>query len=334
MIAVPVYHLCVYNGIFYGSFGRNSYLGLALCCGGGVVADYAFMALSAYFLLDTQGKPVHKKFLSVLFEVAVIYVIKRITIESVFDYRPDNYMVHDFFLKGAWWFVYAYLAILLLYPLLNKWIYGLELPRLRLCCIVLGALLLLQGIFNKSNFGGDLTAFLCTYFYMGYLKRTDWRQMLFVKNKRSSQILFYLFMYAGLLVGTCILRTRGIMENESLVLSVIDRLLGKYCILQFFMGIDVFLLFKNIEMKYSKTVNRLARSTFTVFLLHESVLAVFWYFGKCRTELPYLDMGRFLLWTGIYVGCCFAVGIVIREIYERMCRPFFDRLAEKMTGKI
>ena len=54
MLSVVVYHLVLYNGVLATEFNPKTLIGLLATSGGAIVADYAFICLSAYFLLETK----------------------------------------------------------------------------------------------------------------------------------------------------------------------------------------------------------------------------------------------------------------------------------------
>ena len=64
MLTIPVYHLMLYNGVFYMDYHKNVAPGLFLSSGGAITADYAFIALTSYFLLESKDRPVIRRFLT------------------------------------------------------------------------------------------------------------------------------------------------------------------------------------------------------------------------------------------------------------------------------
>lgn len=330
MLAVPLYHMVIYAGIIYMPYNNMTAEGLLLCSGSAIVADYAFMAMSAYFFLSSKGKPIISKFLSLGIQVVILFGFKMFMIRKVLGFPEIDYYVNDFFVKGAWWFIYVYLVVLLIYPFLNKIIFQLKLSHLLGVCVVLGAVFIYHGVRNDVNFLHDLLAFLFTYFLIGYLKRIEFNRFFCFKNKKSTMLLMYIVGALLTFVFLWWVKQPGNMPTEELASDVVRCMVGKYSFIQFIMGVAVFLLFRSLRVKSNKYINDLAKNVFFVFLLHETVMAIFWYFGKMRTiddVLPYQTFAELILWAIIYIGCCFVFAGVIRWLYDLL----FSRLVEKIV---
>lgn len=327
MIAIPLYHLMVYGGVIYLPYNEFTLPGLIICSGSAIVADYAFMALSSYFLLDSQGCPILSRLLRIFFQVLLMYIVKRVIVCEILGYSQDITFYNDFFIKGSWWFIYAYFLILIIYPVLNKIIYQLDISKLRLVCGLLGAWFLINGFTNDVNMLNDILGFIFIYFVIGYLKRTDFKSFLGIPIKKSNMIVIFCVGYCITLAICYYLKAFGPVGDE-LANEMIQHLVGKYAFIQFVMGISVFLIFRSIQIPVTKWINNLAQNVFYVFLLHETVLAVFWYFGKLRTydnQLPFTNGVEFVGSCIIYIVSSFFFASIIRFLYQ----VFFARIVEK-----
>ena len=85
MLTIPVYHLMLYNGVFYMDYHKNVAPGLFLSSWGAITADYAFIALTSYFLLESKDRPVIRRFLTFGAQVLTLYVIRFIVIRGLWD---------------------------------------------------------------------------------------------------------------------------------------------------------------------------------------------------------------------------------------------------------
>ncbi len=333
MCTIPVYHLMVYNGVYFSPYNANVGAGLFLSALT-IAGDYAYIALSAYFLLDTKGRPVIYKFLSFSAIVLTVYVVKMAVLRGLYGYQEGNYFLEDFLVKGSWWFVYGYLALLLVYPVLNRMIFSVNVKRLRGICIGLGILFTVNGIFNNVWLGNDFLAFLFAYFYLGYQKRTGFQRLLWIRGDKKRLAFFVGICYIGTAAISWYMKLPGVTE-DAVACEIIRRLLGKYCIIQFFMGIALFMIFRQIEMKSSRFVNALAKSTVFVFLLHETVLGVFWYFGKINGLFRFFPRWQFLVWTAVYLLTCFLVGVLAQKAYAACLEAGYDKVIRRIcTWKI
>ena len=184
MLTIPVYHLMLYNGVFYMDYHKNVAPGLFLSSGGAITADYAFIALTSYFLLETKDRPIIRRFLTFGAQVLTLYVIRFAVIRSLWGFDSGNWFVEDYILGGAWWFVAPYMVMLLLYPWLNQWMQKMTICWHGVLCLGLGICFVANSITLRMNFVNDLIAFLFTYVTMGYLRRKDYQRWILPTKKR------------------------------------------------------------------------------------------------------------------------------------------------------
>ncbi len=317
MCMVPLYHLMIYNGIVFVPYYDKTPLGLFLVSGSAITADYAFMALSAHFLLEARNKPVISKFLTVGMQVATMYLVKMVTLRILLGYQGDNPYIEDFLIHGAWWFAYGYLILLLVYPLLNGWIFTAKLKYVKISCVILGILFLIHGAFNQVNFINDLLAFGFTYLMLGCMKRQDYQQLLMIRNTRRNMLLLYLSLFLGTFVAGWLVKYPGHLPSDVIASEIVRRLVGKYSMIQFVMGLALFLLFRSIQIPQSKVINRISKAGFTVFLLHETIMGIWWYWGLADYRMRDYSLGAFLGCSVLYLISCYGVAMIVQEIYDR-----------------
>jgi hypothetical protein len=85
-------------------------------------------------------------------------------------------------------------------------------------------------------------------------------------------------------------------------------------------------------MAYHPWINALAKVTFYVFLLHDTWMGVFWYFGKCANDYGYYSMVAFVLWMIIYLVSSFIAAALVGWIYRRWLEPLWRILVDKIYG--
>lgn len=332
MLTIPVYHLMLYNGVFYMDYHKNVAPGLLLSSGGAITADYAFIALTSYFLLETKDRPIIRRFLTFGAQVLTLYVIRFAVIRSLWGFHSGNWFVEDYILGGAWWFVAPYMVMLLLYPWFNQWMEKMSLCWHRVLCLGLGICFVANGITLRMNFVNDLIAFLFTYVTMGYLRRKDYQRWILPTKKRWMAGI-YLFGFLVTFFVSWYVKMPGVMENDAAANLIVKHLIGKYAPLQFVMGMSVFFFFRDVQMKQSQMINRLAKSVFFVFLLHETVMGVYWYFGKINGQYPYYSVGAFWGWLLIYLLSCLVVGVLAEALYTKFLAPLWRRIIDKICTK-
>lgn len=328
---VVVYHFVLYNGIFATEYNAKTLLGLIFTSGGAIAADYAFICVSAYFLLEMKKKPILKRFFSTGFQILTMYLLRLIVIRGLYGFHTNNIFLEDMIMKGAWWFGYCYLILLLIYPILNKIIDLIPLAWLLLICGILGIWVCVNWISDRVNLFHDMVMFLFVYFSMGFMKRKKYKTFLGFKNRRRTFVLIYLLCYL-LVFATCISLKNNVRLDAETSGILVTRLVGKYFILQAVMGFCVFFLFRHIQMRYHLWINRISKATFFIFLMHETVMGVFWRFGFANgNTLMYCSIKTFLLWLIIYIICCYIVGGVIYLIYEKTVQPLIDKAIDVLN---
>lgn len=328
MITIPLYHSITYGGILHQPYNEFTIYGFVICSGGAIVADYAFMALSSYFFLEHKNQSVLHKMFILLPQVLIMYFLKIITIYDILKFPKDDDILKAFFIKGAWWFIYVYFIVLLIYPILNKIIYKLNQSWILLICVTLGFAFIYIGFKNESNLLHDTIAFLFTYFVIGYLKRNEFTRYLGMKNNKINMMFIYFTGYFITIIIGIYVKMSMKIESEALANEIVQRLIGKYSIVQFLMGIAIFLIFRSINIKFNKWINMIAKNIMYVFLLHETVLAIFWHFGKlCQINghIGYDSISSFIYWNTVYLISVFIFAILIRVMYYVLFKKIIDK---------
>lgn len=332
MLTIPVYHLMLYNGVFYMDYHKNVAPGLFLSSGGAITADYAFIALTSYFLLETKDRPIIRRFLTFGAQVLTLYVIRFAVIRSLWGFDSGNWFVEDYILGGAWWFVAPYMVMLLLYPWLNQWMEKMSLCWHRVLCLGLGICFVANGIALRMNFVNDLIAFLFTYVMMGYLRRKNYQRWILSTKKRWMAGIYLLGFLVTFFVSWYV-KMPGVMADDATANLVVKHLIGKYAPLQFVMGLAVFFFFRDVQLRQSQIINHLAKSVFFVFLLHETVMGVYWYIGKIDGQYPYYSVGAFWGWLLIYLLSCLIVGVSAEALYTKFVAPLWRRVIDRICTK-
>ena len=326
MISIPIYHLVVYNGVFYLD-NSNAYWSLALTVGGAIPADYAFMAMSVYFLVRKKESNI-KRFVVLLFQVVCLFAVKYLTLCCLFGFSDRNYYVDIFLMKGAWWYIYPYLVISLIYPFINKFIEIISKRTMYIITVCLGIVICVQAVINSPSFIQDLVAFLFTYMIFACFRENKD----FVDRIRKKHVILIIVLCEILMLIMVFAAKSGVTGmTEQASYELIRFVIGRYHPVSIVMGYAMFFLFKNIDIGYNKVINKIASVTFYVFLLHDTIMGIFWYYGKCDSRYGHYTTGEFFLWMLIYVVTCFLLCGVIQFIYENTLLRLYKILIDKLV---
>ena len=222
---------------------------------------------------------------------------------------------------------------MLFYPLLNRFIYECKKRTLYLVTAVFGFWFLINEYMNQTIFINDCVMFLFMYLLIGCLVR--YTPGAFIqKHKKAILLSIYITCVLGIILISVMLK----MPNNGLDLETENEIFqwvhGRYNILGVFGGISLFALFKDITVPYIPVIHKLSKLTLLVFLLHETVMSVFWYFEiKSCEYLAYLPSGAFWGLFLIYVLFCFLFAYVMQKAYETCFAPLWNKCFDKILEK-
>lgn len=333
---IPIYHWFLYNGIFYVSDEPNAVSSLFLFTGIPFTCLYAFMTMSSYFMLEKKYSWSFKKVYSFLALIITLYIFKTILINCLFQGYYMNYYIDTFFLKGAWWYVYPYILIMIFYPILNYIIYHLPLKMLYLCTSLFGIWFITNSVINNTMMLNDCVMFLFIYFLMGCAKRRkESCKPLAFYQKHKKQILIGLYVICIVIHTALSLYFNSSSNHFDLETStlLLQKVHGRYNIFGLCGGIALFTYFKDIEVPYKPIIHKISKVTLFVFLLHESVMSVFWYFEiKSAEYLTYLPAVEFWTWLILYMVLCIVFATIMYKLYYTFVAPLWDKLITPLSN--
>lgn len=329
---IPIYHWLLYNGIFYAQNSTNSIISLVLFSAIPFSCLYAFIAMSSYFLIKKKYQWSAKKVLSFAALAITLFIFKYVFIHVLFIGRDMYSFIYDFFINGAWWYVYPYILLMIVYPLLNRFIYNVHILVLYAGTLLSGTWFMVNSYNNDTRFINDCVMFLFLYLVMGCLERHKDSSAFYQKHKKAILITIYSL---GILLATglCIyFKLFATTLSPTEIEGIIQKIHGRYTIIGFVCGIAIFTLFRNIEVPYKPIIHKMSKLTLYVFLLHETVMSVFWRYEIKGVEgLAYLPEWQFFLLIFVYMILCIGVAYIIYKAYTTLVEPLWNKLIEKIT---
>lgn len=322
---IPTYHWLLYNGIFYADNSINNLISIIPFSGISFSCLYAFITMSSYFLLKKKYSWNLKKVLDFVALIITLLIFKNIVINSLFPGEMMNYYVDTFFIKGAWWYVYPYILLMIFYPLLNRFIYNCKKTTLYICTAILGVWFLVNEVLNLTIMLNDCVMFLFLYFTMASLMRHEPSDF-YKKHKKIILASIYTICVVAITVISLLLK----IPNNGLSLELENEIFqwahGRYNILGVISGIALFTIFKDIEVPYIPMIHKASKITLFVFLLHETVMCVFWHFEiKSCEYLSYLPSAEFFGLFFIYIVFCILGAFLIYQAYYTLLAPLWDK---------
>lgn len=238
---------------------------------GGKIGVNVFVIIGAWFLVDKEFK--FARILKIWLET-FFYLIFFEALCIVFQI-PDTDQSFKALVKcilPVWgknyWFVSVYIVLLFLTPMLNLLIknMGQKFYRNQLIVMTLGLSVIpsvLPGRF--SSFANEVIWFAYLYLLTGYMKKY---QKITMSKKRLVIIfgLSWLIIFASELIFTLYGKTD--LPMSELVYEKKSFFINMYTVPILICSLSMFLFFKQLNIRYCKTINMLAQGTLGVYLLH------------------------------------------------------------------
>lgn len=308
---------------------------------GGQIGVGCFILVSGYFMVEQ--KITSKKLLKLAGEVWfytisiwLIWIISNIALDNPFD-RVELFKqtLSAFFpiLFSHYWFVTAYIILMILSPFLNKLIFSLDKKQYQTFLIsILLIFVVLSGGFPKffsGMMGGRLIPVIIMYFIAGYLRRFD-----DLKKKNSARhFLVALICYVLLFISCYFITFLGLKLNNEAILEerYFYRVLNSPLVV--IISVELFIGFLRQDIKYSKIINALASCTFGVYLLHSNKIL--------SSHLPklfpiYKEQNAFLvfLYSIFSVLCIYFIASLIDFIRKNSVEKIWIYFLDKELDKV
>lgn len=254
----------------------------------GILGVDLFVIISAWFLCEQKFRTT--KLISLIFEV-ITYVFAFTILSVVWNtYKAGGgeafvavlrHHTSEFlspFWANEYWFITAYIFMLLIAPFINKLHEFFDQKSLKTLLVLFSFI----PVYSTINGGGviqDVMNFCYIYFLISYLKRTD-----FCLKSKVLKILPYILI-GGIVVGKVVF---GIISNSmssvddafvSNVFLFFDRFLNstildinRHSLILLIIALLIFFSVKDIKPFYSKCINWISGCTLGVYLFHENSL--------------------------------------------------------------
>lgn len=233
----------------------------------GKVAVNVFVMTSGYFLCTKDNFEIKriiplvaKAFSFVIIGLIIGYYVLHIEIENTQILLKNIFPV----IFGKWWFFSSYIFMYLCYPYINILIKNMNIKQHKTLLILLTFILVvittLRGaVLDHANIAANVTWFTYLYLIAAYIRIYD---DAFKKINGRWLIIFILS-----LIGIC-----ASYVIHTLTKNYVDRVFffdnnRPFIIL---LSVSLFMIFKNLNIKYSKTINVISSTTFGIYLLHDN----------------------------------------------------------------
>ncbi len=296
----------------------------------GTIGVVLFILLTGYFMIDKKINVRH--FFNVTIETMLysygILIISAVFFKNHIAFTPMAiYKSALPVLTGQYWFVTVYLILYITIPLLNKLFDILDKTTFRrylLFFLFLWFLVPLV-VYRIGLARGPLTNFICLYYIGAYIKRYG---IPFFEKKRNaiiaiilSEAIICLYQFVYLILN---------YFNESLFMYIT----WSNSILTVITSVSVFVIIKNIKIKYNPIINYFSSSAFAVYLITENIIVkkVLWtkiFHCNHAPNFWYMFFNMIFAVTVSYLVCT-----LIDKLRVKIFKEHLINIAEKIYNKI
>ncbi|WP_421076788.1 acyltransferase family protein [Lactobacillus gasseri] len=217
--------------------------------------------MSAYFLSGSRFK---LKSLKKIWGITLFYSISIYMLLVVFHVIPINPKdaLKSFLpvLTGNYWYVSAYIGMYILVPYMNlviEYLNKKDFQKLLITLFVMFSLLPYMKNITVITNNNSVINLVYIYFIGGYLRKYNDD---FSKDKMKYYILSF--------IGSLVLMLASIIVIDFIKPNHWFAFLTTSSPLEAIAGISLFLIAKNITISYNEIINKIAASTFAVYLIH------------------------------------------------------------------
>jgi hypothetical protein len=324
MFMIIAYHYSIHGNdstIFKSDFSLNQ--AVAIIFGSwGLLGVNCFLFISAYFLLDAKRFS-SKKLIKLLFQTISYSISMAVLLYAggvvKFNFT-DMYqsILSPFF--NQYWFVTAYCMLYILYPFLNKIIAGLESRYLSKLLILLTLFLpVYKTLWNDASIS-NLSFVIYLYLLLGYLKKNpgNWFE---IHAKKG-----FILTTLGIIAFTAAMSLTATKFDSHFFHTYAPVLNKRYSPAMVLDAIFLFYIFKNTDIKNSKLINNIAKTTLGIYLFHENpVLGNILWDEILKVKVVYVSP-LFIVYMFASVILLFGIGALIDLIRIKLIEEPLFRL--------
>ena len=268
-----------------------------------IVGVNVFVLISGWFGIHYKPKGIVQFLFQSLFFSLIIFIPFAITGEV--EVGRLNIMSSFLLYKNAYWFVWAYLVLYIMAPMLNTFIEKNDRQTLKRFLLLFFIVQTIASIFTNVGFykaGYDPLSFIGLYLLARYFK--------IYKENKGKYIYLFIFVLCSLLnTLACFIQPFLEISNSSMIsISLMYtnplNIIGALCLLLFFTKLD----FK------SKLVNYIATSCFAVYLLHMHFCVSDYYLNAAKEMYDKFSGAIYFAAIIVFIVAVFIISILLDRI--------------------
>ena len=271
-----------------------------------VICVNIFIIISGWFGIHFSMKKLWQFIYQCLFFSFSIYFV--LIIFGLKSFNTSEAIKTIFYLTPYNWFVKSYIILMILSPALNLLVEKYEKTKyLIIILFIIQTFYGINGYAADFNNGYSAISFISIYLTARYLKTRP------IKLMRKGSM-FNLFIYIGIVLLCTILPMILCFANKNnLYTAIININISYINPLVIIEAFALFFCFNNIKIKPSKIINRIAASSYAVYLFHAHTSFFDSYFSGFLKSLI-LPPLQFSIITFTFLCVIFIVGILTDQV--------------------
>ena len=258
-------------------------------------ATYCFMFISGYFGIPYSNK----RFGHLIFMCISSLLITSIIAYTIKGSIPNILSILFPLTKGPWWFIYWYIIIMVVSPIINTGITIISKEQFRIILIIMLYFLIASIVQLKVNNGSNFIGLLTIYLLGRYIK--------IHKIKPSMPCATGAYIISALCMIISILCTNSIKPDKVFVLL-------SYCNpLIITMAVSIFFITLNIQSTYNSIFNKILSPLLAIYLLTEGLGK--WLYDDIASIMSNSILVGCVIILAISIGCII-IGHILNTIYE------------------
>ena len=330
MIMIIFNHFAVHGHFNYGiEISFNSIWYTIMSFLGNIGVDL-YILISGYFLIKSDKVEIKKLFklwgeiifysliISLIFSIPNLVYIKKIKLINIIIPVTTE----------TWWFATTYFIMYIIHPYINKIIQKLDKKEHQvLILLTLFIWSIIPTITSFSLGSNNLLWFITLYIFASYIRLYDFRKV----NKK------YYILFALLIMTITVFSsvfTVYLSRNNFELLKYTMILNNKNSMTLFLVSIEIFLFFKNTNIKNNKYINAIAGTTFGIYLIHDhpylrEFLWLYFFKNKFFQNSNMLIIYSIAITLSVFL-VCMIIDILRKKIFE----PILLKIISKYEDKI
>lgn len=310
---------------------------------GGEIGVAIFFLITGYFQINKKNVSVLKVVLESFFYgvfAIVLFVIAKLFFGGVPGVSTS--MAIKFFAKtlfnpatsGAWWFVAAYVLLLLVSPLLNK--YLLKLNKKGFIATIIAFWIIWYSMAMTTGAVFYILERGMFFYIIGAFIRLHLTKIESKGSKCANAILALAAWILGMFVSYGI-AVYSVDPNPSQKIELIKKIfvLAKTSVVTPLCAFFVFRFFESLDLGINAVINKIAATTFGVYLIHESETgrSFIWY-RIIKPDILFCNETLFPLYMILLVLAVFVVCSAIDLIRVSFIEPIAIRKAQQLLNSL